>query len=92
MPINFSTIGEIRFEHHEETINELLKSGWLILREPCCALRRVERTNGDGRTMLIDIPYREVALGRRRTKEEICVMRREIIEDYRTPSKEEISE
>ena len=56
MPINFSTIGEVKFEHHEYTINQLLQDGWIMLREPCCALRRVER-NDDGKMYLIDIPF-----------------------------------
>lgn len=92
MPINFSTIAEVTFERHEDRINQLLQDGWIMLREPSCGLRRVER-NEDGKMYLIDIPFREVVLGRRRTKEEIYAMRREVIEDYRTPpSKEEINE
>lgn len=88
MPINFSTIGEVRFEHHEDAVNKLLAEGWIILREPAAGLRRVER-NEDGRTYLVDIPYREVALGRRRSKPEIDAMRREVIEDYKTQPREE---
>jgi len=91
MPINFSTVGEVTFEHHEDRINQLLQDGWIMLREPCVGLRRVER-NEDGKMYLIDIPFREVVLGRKRTKQEIDAMRRQIIEDYRTPPKDEVNE
>jgi len=67
-----SDITQIRLEHKEDIVNRLLQEGWILLCEPFIGLRKVERverveTNSDNSPMyLIDIPWREFVLGRRR--------------------------
>ena len=67
-----SDITQVRLEHKEDIVNRLLQEGWILLCEPFIGLRKVERvkgveTNSDNSpTYLIDIPWREFVLGRRR--------------------------
>ena len=64
--ISYGDITKIRFEHREEIINRLLEEGWILLCEPFVGLRKAVQTNEDGQVYMVDIPWREFVLGRRR--------------------------
>ena len=64
--ISYGDITRVRLEHKEEAVNLLLQEGWILLCEPFIGLRKVETTSDNSSTCLIDIPWREFALGRRR--------------------------
>jgi len=62
---NYSKVEEIRFLHHEEEINDYLKDGWVIIVPPFVGLRRVN-DGKDGNYAPVDIPFRQVILGKMR--------------------------
>lgn len=73
--ITYGDIGQIRLEHREDIVNQLLRDGWVLLCKPFVGLRRVQRvervegvegSSDNSPTYLIDIPWREFVLGRRR--------------------------
>jgi len=64
--ISYGDIVRVRLEHREEMVNQLLEEGWILLCQPFIGLRKVETTSDNSSTCLIDIPWREFALGRRR--------------------------
>jgi hypothetical protein len=68
--MNLSNISEIRITHHEVLVNRLLREGWILLCPPILGLRRMMKDNGTGGHVLVDVPYRELCLGRREKPKE----------------------
>lgn len=63
--VGLGEITQIRVEHHEIVVAQLLQDHWFLLCEPFTGLRRVERFRQNGEMYLVDIPWREFILGRR---------------------------
>lgn len=64
--ISYRDIDQIRLEHRIEIVNQLLYEGWVLLCEPYTGLRRIQATDDSSR--LIDIPWREFVLGRKKNR------------------------
>ncbi|RLC62244.1 MAG: hypothetical protein DRI01_07210 [Chloroflexi bacterium] len=65
MALRIEDIKQVKVTHHEETVNELLEGGWVLLCPPVLGLRRTLKHDNNGREILLDVPYREFALGRK---------------------------